>query len=50
MAFSIPIIPPYDIQKTNWLSEEELQSIHHCADATENSGTVESFVILYHKY
>ena len=40
-GFQYSIIPPYDIQKTNWLSEEELQSIHHCADATEkfwNSG------------
>ncbi len=27
--------PPYDIEKTNWLSKEELESIHDCAHAVE---------------
>lgn len=40
-GFQFSLQAPYDIQATSWLSEEELVSIHHCADATEkfwNSG------------
>lgn len=40
-GFQFSMHAPYDIQKTNWLSEEELCQIHHCADAVEkfwNSG------------
>lgn len=40
-GFQFSLQAPYDIQKTSWLSEDELIAIHHCADATEkfwNSG------------
>lgn len=34
-GFTFSLQAPYDIQSTKWLSEQELQLIHQCADATE---------------
>ena len=52
-GFAFSLQAPYDIQKTMWLSEEELTSIHHCADATEkfwNSGMLQYTIsMILHK-
>lgn len=34
-GFQYNALPPYDIEATNWLNQEELNAIHQCAHAVE---------------